>query len=402
MKRCFCLVMMLVLLLPAFSALAGRERFRQAPEKSRIYRAETEKSITLMYGDARYSPGAIGMIYADRSDTNRSEIPLLVVYFIHNGNSQNTTLTVTTDKKRYKVASPSDLSKTGVPVHPNAFHVAVGPESIAMFQDMAKSKSVKITLGPSKSVFEIVLTAEKKKLISLIAAEYTGHIAKVYEQMDRLNRLKYVEHPAAAIQVSKAPAKSTSYQPLRKGDKGTAVRTLQRYLIHYGYLKGTVNGTFDETTRRALMKYQQKLGQRQSGWADAGLLKRLYAKEIPWQPAVSVKSSRIVTEKKKKYLHVSLKNTDCEFTVTGVTMVLRFLDKNGRVITDGNGKNSFTYTVRGITLAPGKSRSSKKDRADISKIAGAKSVQAGVIQYTLKGGTTVNVPTESIKWVKIK
>lgn len=398
MKRLFCLLLALLWALPARADLA---RFNQAPSKTRIYEGTTDRSVTLLYGDYRYAPGAIGMIYANRSPTAEMELPLLVVYFVHNGNAANKILTVTTDKKIYRVTAPSSLAKTGVADHPNAIAVAVGPASIEMFQDMAVSEAVTITCGPAKNQFEILLTPEKKQLVKLIVAEYTQHIAGIYETLDRVDRIKYAERPAAQIQVTDAKKAAPSYPNLNSRSKGAAVKKLQRYLIHYGYLSGVADGKYSKKVTQAVKKYQKKMKLKQTGNADANTLKKLYAKPLPFVPAVTLTGSAIQTNKQQRSVFFHLNNTDCEYTIASVRLAMRVLDGKGKALS-ANGQSTFALQLNQLQLKPGAKRNHAKDSVPLTAFPEGQTVQAGVVSYTLSDGKTINVPTEKIQWINIR
>ena len=401
MKKILCLLLALLAALPSCSALADMTRFQQAPVKTRIYEGTTDQSVTLLYGDYRYTAGSIGLIYADRSSVPGTELPLMVAYFVHNGGKQNTSLTVTTDKKVYQVTKASDLDKTGVSEDPNAISVAFGPATIAMFRDMVKSKSVKITCGPAKNRFEIILTEQKKALLQLAVEEYTGHISKVYEAMGRADYIRYVERPAAEINVSNVKKTTASYKTLDTKSTGAAVKKLQRYLIYYKYLSGTADGKYSNKVAAAVKKFQKKAKIRQTGVADAATQKKLYAKEIPWKPAVTLAFSSIKTVNKVRKVFFCFSNVDCEYTVTGVKLVLRVLDAQGKVLA-ANGQTTFQYSVSKISMKPKTKRANAKDSAPLTAFPNAKTIQAGVVAYTLSTGVTVNVPTEKIQWLKIQ
>lgn len=401
-KKAVCLLALLLALFSALPAQAALSRFDKAPKKTKIYEAHTDRSVTLLYGDERYAPGSIGMIYADRSTDEKKELPLLVVYFTHNGNKGNTTLTVTTDQKVYQVMLQSNLKKTGVAENPSAFNIAVGPDSIAMFQDMAKSKAVRITCGSAKNTYEIILTEEKRSLIKLIVAEYNGHIAKVYDAMDTLDRMKYVTIPAAEIQVSdKKPEAEPVYTELNAKSSGDAVKQLQRYLIEQGYLTGTADGKYSKAVVEAVKKFQRKAGLSPSGMADEKTQQKLYAKAIPWRPAITLSDSFLKSAKGAQSIRFFFRNVDCEYTVTGISVVFRLLDKKGKPIAV-NGQTVFSQNVKKITLPPGKTRNNAKDELSLAGVSGVKQVEAGIVSYTIEGGKTVNVPTEQIQWAKFQ
>lgn len=66
------------------------------------------------------------------------------------------------------------------------------------------------------------------------------------------------------------------YTQLREGDTGTDVEKLQARLAELGYYTGEVNGTFDATTRSALMLFEGRYSEQVYGIATVKLQKMLY------------------------------------------------------------------------------------------------------------------------------
>ncbi|MBQ9263113.1 MAG: peptidoglycan-binding protein [Clostridia bacterium] len=398
MKRCLGW-MLLLLLLPVPLAKADREQFETLPRETLAFEGWTDQSVTLLYGDERYIPGAVGMVYADLSTDASRELPLLAVFFVHDGGNYST-MTVTAGSMRYNVTTQSNLNKSGIAGHPDAFHIAVGPTSIDMFQAMAVEKKVTITFGPAKDRYEIILTTEKKELIRRIAAEYTGHILPLYQTLEDLDRKRLVDRPAAVIQIEETTGSKPTYHLLTTKSTGSAVKKLQRYLIYYGYLKGTADGKYSKAVYNAVKKYQKKIHMSQTGRADAKLQQKLYAKEIPWTPAVTLDGSALQTMEKEKILRFALKNVDCEYTITGAHVIMRVLDEKGRPLSV-NGLTSFAYPMDGFALKPGKAYLGPQDTVSLAAFPGAMAVEAGIVRYTLSDGTIVHVPTEKIEWKTI-
>lgn len=73
---------------------------------------------------------------------------------------------------------------------------------------------------------------------------------------------------AGARRVLKVKGTVPTYQPIRKGEKGTAVKSLQRDLIALGYKDVKVTGTYDTKTTKAVKKFQtdNKLKERNKGF----------------------------------------------------------------------------------------------------------------------------------------
>lgn len=400
-KSIACLILALLLLLPGV-ARADFSRFDRAPRKGLIFEARTEASVSLLYGDSRYMPGAVGVVYADVSKDAGREIPLIAVYFMHASRAKNPMLTVTTDRKIYKVTQESNFNKTGITPHPNAFHIAAGPDTAAMLKDMGASKSVKVVCGSKEDSYEILITKEKQALIRLAAEEYAAHVAAAQDKLESLEKKKYVERVAPLLETQDKPKPAkTVYTELNSRSTGEKVKKLQRYLFHYGYYKGTADGKYSKAVTAAVKKYQRKVHLSDTGKADERTQKKLYAKEIPWKPAVNLSGSRMTKENGVKKVCFAFKNPGCEFTVTGAQIVVRLLNASGKVITVGDAK-LFSYTVGKMTLKPGKTRSSSADQVTLNGVSGVAAAEAGIVAYTVAGGKTVHVPTEKIEWKKIQ
>lgn len=71
-----------------------------------------------------------------------------------------------------------------------------------------------------------------------------------------------------------APAASES-SLLKKGDKGDAVKALQQKLINLGYLTGSADGLFGESTKKAVMAFQTASGLKADGQAGSATLAAL-------------------------------------------------------------------------------------------------------------------------------
>ena len=82
-----------------------------------------------------------------------------------------------------------------------------------------------------------------------------------------------------------AKTASTASQTLRKGDKGSEVRELQRKLIQLGYLKGTADGVFGSQTANALKAYQKANNLTADGIAGSKTQAKLNGASATAEPA---------------------------------------------------------------------------------------------------------------------
>jgi hypothetical protein len=64
---------------------------------------------------------------------------------------------------------------------------------------------------------------------------------------------------SAVTTATQPPASPTAAPsgPLKPGDRGAAVKVLQRALVHLGYQPGTVDGSYGPSTQRAVTEFQR-------------------------------------------------------------------------------------------------------------------------------------------------
>ena len=93
--------------------------------------------------------------------------------------------------------------------------------------------------------------------------------------------------PTLRPQVTTAPSSSssgstsTSDDTLRKGDKGSEVRKMQKRLSELGYPVGVIDGVWGDDTQLAVNLFQCAIGYTERDYATSGMLKKLYAKNAP-------------------------------------------------------------------------------------------------------------------------
>ena len=92
--------------------------------------------------------------------------------------------------------------------------------------------------------------------------------------------------PTVKPQTTKAPSTSSSSSStdddtLRKGDKGSAVRKMQKRLSELGYPVGAIDGVWGDDTQFAVNLFQCAIGYTERNYATSGMLKKLYAKNAP-------------------------------------------------------------------------------------------------------------------------
>lgn len=113
--------------------------------------------------------------------------------------------------------------------------------------------------------------------------------------------------PATQKALKAAYDKVAMKDPLRKGDEGTQVKTLQKILIAQGYLKGTADGKFGPKTEKAVIQLQTNHGITADGVVGPGTRK---AMDTPCKkdPASGGRSKgQKVVDEAMKYLGIRYK-----------------------------------------------------------------------------------------------
>jgi len=77
------------------------------------------------------------------------------------------------------------------------------------------------------------------------------------------------------------PEPEEAYPQLSYGDKGSAVRKLQRRLEALGYPVGKVDGTWGKNTQLAVNLFQCAIGYKERSYASSGMQERLYSRNAP-------------------------------------------------------------------------------------------------------------------------
>ena len=81
--------------------------------------------------------------------------------------------------------------------------------------------------------------------------------------------------PAVTSAPTAAPDAAVTTTLLKKGDRGEQVKSLQQKLIDLGYLAGSADGIFGESTKKAVMAFQSAKGLKADGQAGSATLAAL-------------------------------------------------------------------------------------------------------------------------------
>ena len=93
---------------------------------------------------------------------------------------------------------------------------------------------------------------------------------------------------AATPEPTGTPIPSSSYQTLKSGDTGEAVKNLQRRLKELGYFNGEIGGNYLTRTTAAVKQFETALGRTPTGEASAELQEILFSAAAPAYSDVNV------------------------------------------------------------------------------------------------------------------
>ena len=94
-------------------------------------------------------------------------------------------------------------------------------------------------------------------------------------------RITATPRPTATHRPTATPEPEEAYPQLSYGDKGAAVRTLQRRLNALGYPVGKVDGTWGKNTQLAVNLFQCAIGFKERSYASSAMQERLYSRNAP-------------------------------------------------------------------------------------------------------------------------
>lgn len=111
------------------------------------------------------------------------------------------------------------------------------------------------------------------------------------------------EHkPETTPEPTSAATPQTTEEPsLKKGDKGDAVKSLQKSLIALGYMSGKADGVYGEGTVKAVSAFQKGAGLPQTGVCDLTTAARIKSQPVPQTKTQTKEKTVYVTKTGKKY-----------------------------------------------------------------------------------------------------
>ena len=143
------------------------------------------------------------------------------------------------------------------------FHALAGTGTVT-----ASSLNMRKTASKDGKVIRVLKQGYHVNILSSTGSWYkisydgrTGYVAK-----------SYIRKGSSS---SSSSQKSSSDGTCSLGDKGSAVREVQRRLIRLGYLSGSADGDFGNGTKKAVLAFQKRNGLRQTGSVNSTTLKTL-------------------------------------------------------------------------------------------------------------------------------
>ena len=139
-------------------------------------------------------------------------------------------------------------------------------------------------------------------------------------------------------------AQATTYTTLRKGMKGSAVKTMQTALKNQGFYTGTLDGIFGNGTLNAVKAFQKKYNLKVDGIAGQQTLSKLYSLKATATPKPTATAKPKATATPKPSSGVPAK---VETLLN--SMVKKAGAKNGVLVLSKNGKTFLTWSFGGAT-----------------------------------------------------
>lgn len=138
-------------------------------------------------------------------------------------------------------------------------------------------------------------------------------------------------------------AQAATYTTLRKGMKGTAVKTMQTALKNQGFYTGKLDGVFGNGTLNAVKAFQTKYKLKVDGIAGNQTLTKLYSLKATPKPTATPKPKATATPKPS-----AGKIPEKVETLLN-SVVKKAGAKNGVLVLSKNGKTFLTWSFGGAT-----------------------------------------------------
>ncbi|HEY9651113.1 MAG TPA: peptidoglycan-binding domain-containing protein, partial [Coleofasciculaceae cyanobacterium] len=161
----------------------------------------------------------------------------------------------------------------------------------------------------------------------LLAASlaYLGWVlgSSVRFQLDSAIANSLVTSSAAAV--AQTSASVTQQTPLKLGDRGAPVITLQNKLKQLGYYKGLADGTYSETTQKAVSDFQKSVGLSVTGVLDEATWNRMQKAKGSQSKSSKSKPKGFLQENKNKLLLILFSSATLAIAGGGVFLLQRQL-----------------------------------------------------------------------------
>ena len=135
----------------------------------------------------------------------------------------------------------------------------------------AGSLNMRASASTSAKVIRVLKEGTKVTILSKTGSWYkisydgrTGYVAK-----------NYLKIGSSSSQKTTTKKTESSDGTCSVGDKGEAVKTVQRKLKNLGYYSGSIDGDYGNGTKKAVLAFQKKNGLKQTGNVNSATLKKL-------------------------------------------------------------------------------------------------------------------------------
>lgn len=123
----------------------------------------------------------------------------------------------------------------------------------------------------------VTIQSTKGSWYKVTAGGKTGYVAKKYIEVSSSSSAKSTSSSSSSSSKSSSTTSATASSDgtCSYGDKGSAVKAVQKRLKTLGYLSGSVDGDYGSGTKKAVIAFQKNNGLKQTGNVNSATLKAL-------------------------------------------------------------------------------------------------------------------------------
>ncbi len=125
----------------------------------------------------------------------------------------------------------------------------------------------------------------------------TGYVAKKYISVSSSSGSKTGSSSKSSSSAKSSSSKSSSDGTCKAGDKGDAVKKVQKRLKALGYYSGSIDGDYGNGTKNAVKAFQKNNGLKVNGTVNSSTLKKLNSSDAKKASSSSSSSDKLKTER---------------------------------------------------------------------------------------------------------